>query len=83
MQFVPLHPDKRATIARCYDCRWLRAAAHGNQQQSSPTTYPAAVCEADLDHSRIASLVGLGHFSLTLFCSQNTVQLMTASMVHV
>ena len=53
-------PDKRATIARCYDSRWLRAAAHGSQHQPSPTTYPAAVAEVDLDQTRVASLEAAG-----------------------
>lgn len=53
-------PDKRATIPRCYDSRWLRAAVHGAAQQPAPTTYPAVVAEAELDQSRVASLEAAG-----------------------
>jgi hypothetical protein len=71
--------SSKAEMAHCCEPKRSRGARGGDDKLSQNDNIH--VCEAGSAISNPASRVGTFH--VTLFCSRNTVQLMTAGMVHV
>lgn len=53
-------PERRATLARCVDARWIRNARTEKDRIRVPKSFPAAPSGAAVDQARVDALVAAG-----------------------